>query len=332
MRRTLNILTGLMLPLLLTSCFKEDGMVLPHEQGAVLEGQVAEGGLYGTQVFYDLKENEVAASGPVTDWDLSFASAGDDWTIRLNSSKFMLAGNSNDTAFQQELVADNLDMGFDASHGDPDSTAIGDWVVKTEDTVWSRREVYLVDLGLDTMGNRLGNMKVQFETEGTDYRIRYARTDGSDEQVKMVRRDPLRESVCFSFQKGVVDVAPLPFDWSLLFTKYTTMLVTNEGENYPYIVNGVLLNPSGVTAALDTIHDFMEMDLADTLDLELTSRADVIGYEWKYYNFDAGVYTIVPEMHYVIRDRDGFYYKLRFIDFYNDTGVKGYPRFEYVRL
>ena len=150
--------------------------------------------------------------------------------------------------------------------------------------------------------------------------------------MKVVRRDPLLERVCFSFQKGVVDVAPLPFDWSLLFTKYTTMLVTNEGENYPYIVNGVLLNPSGVTAALDTIHDFMEMELADTLDLELTSRADVIGYEWKYYDFDAGVYTIVPEMHYVIRDRDGFYYKLRFIDFYNDTGVKGYPRFEYVRL
>jgi len=37
-------------------------------------------------------------------------------------------------------------------------------------------------------------------------------------------------------------------------------------------------------------------------------------------------------MNYVIRDRDGFFYKLRFIDFSNDMGEKGYPKFEFVRL
>jgi len=58
----------------------------------------------------------------------------------------------------------------------------------------------------------------------------------------------------------------------------------------------------------------------------------VIGYEWKYYNFDAALYTIEPGLAYVIRDRDGFYYKLRFIDFYSEGGEKGYPKFEYVRL
>lgn len=332
MHRLHTFLPGLITALLVTSCFQEDTMVVPHVQGDLLEGQVAMGGLYGTQVFYDLLENEVAASGPVTAWDLSFASSGERWTIRLNSSKFMVAGNSGDTTFTQDLVAAELDMKFDASHGDPDSTAIGDWVVQTGDTIWSRREVYLLDLGMDEAGNLLGFMKVQFETTGPDYRIRYARPPAADEQVRVINRDPQQESIYFSFQKGIVEVAPRSSEWSLLFTKYTTMLVTNEGENYPYIVNGVLLNPNGVAAALDTIHDFMEMELADTLDLQLTTRADVIGYEWKYYNFDAGVYTIVPGMNYVIRDRDGFYYKLRFIDFYNDTGEKGNPRFEYVRL
>lgn len=332
MRRIFTFLMGWMIALLLTSCFQEDTMVLPHEQGDLLEGQVDMGGLYGTQVFYDLRENEVAASGPVTAWDLSFASSGEQWTIRLNSSKFMVAGNSGDTSFAQELVAAELDMKFDASNGDPDSTAIGEWVVQTEDSTWSRREVYLLDLGMDEAGNLLGFMKIQFETAGPDYRVRYATPDGSGEQVMEINRDPQQKKIYFSFQKGIVEVAPRSSEWSLLFSKYTTMLVTNEGENYPYIVNGILLNPNGVAAALDTIHDFMELELADTLDLELTSRADVIGYEWKYYNFDAGVYTIVPGMNYVIRDRDGFFYKLRFIDFYNDTGEKGNPRFEYVRL
>jgi len=124
----------------------------------------------------------------------------------------------------------------------------------------------------------------------------------------------------------------MPDRWSILFTRYTTMLVTDEGENYPYLVVGALLNPNGVTAARDTIHDFLDLDINDVADLEFTIQADVIGYDWKYYNFDAGVYTIEPDKNYVIRDRDGFLYKLRFVDFYSDEGVKGYPTFEFVRL
>ena len=332
MRRLLICFIWALPPLLLPSCFKEDTRVPAHEQGDLLEGEVAMGGLYGTQVFYDLKDNEVAASGPVTAWDLSFACAEGAWTIRLNSSKFMYAGNTGDTSFLQQPVPGELEMKFDASHGDPDSTAIGEWLEQAEDSVWSRREVYLVDRGMDESGNLLGTMKVQFETAGPDYRVRFARPDGSGEQLVYIHRDTRKERTYLSFDRGVVEVAPPPGDWSLLFSKYTTMLVTNEGENYPYIVNGVLLNPAGVTAALDTIHDFAELSLADTIDLEMTTRADVIGYEWKYYNFDAGVYTIVPGMSYVIRDRDGYYYKLRFIDFYNDTGEKGHPGFEYLRL
>lgn len=317
---------------LFSGCFQEDTLVPPHEQGNLLEGSVAMGTLYSTQEYYDLHRNEVAASSPVIAWDLSFACSGDDWTIRLNSSKFMVAGNTHDTAFQQVPVADSLEMTFDASNGDPDSTAIDRWVVQSEDTVWSLREVYLVDRGIDDVGKKLGTMKVQFETLGTDYRIRFATPESPFPTTAEIYRDPSMDRVYFSFDNGEVEVAPAPDQWSLLFTKYTTMLVTNEGENYPYIVNGVLLNPRGTAAALDTIHEFSEITLSDTLGLVLTSRADIIGYEWKYYNFDAAVYTIVPGMNYVIRDRDGFYYKLRFVDFYNDTGEKGYPAFEYIRL
>jgi len=317
---------------LLTGCFLEDEMVPPHEQGDVREGSVAMGTLYATQVYYDLHGNREAASGSITGWDLSFACSGDDWTIRLNSAKFMYAGNSYDTTFQQELDAATLEMLFDASHGDPDSTAFREWLVQTEDSIWSNRHVYLVDRGMDEAGNPLGYVKIQFETSGEDYLIRFANNGSSVETTFEIHRDPQMDLVHFSFEEGMVDVAPVADQWSLLFSRYTTMLVTNEGENYPYIVNGVLLNPNGTAAALDTIHEFTEIGLSDTTVLELSTRADVIGYEWKYYNFDAGVYTIVPGMNYIIRDRDGFYYKFRFVDFYNDTGEKGYPAFEYVRL
>ena len=318
--------------LTLQSCFEEEEMVPPHEQGDLLEGQAALGPYYETQVYYDLNGNEEVTSSSIYDWDLSFESSAGGWIIRLNSAKFMLAGNSNDTLFSAELIMDDLEMKFDKSDGNPDSTAIGKWYEISEDSSWSHRHVYLVDRGSDKEGMTLGQKKVQFDMLGDDFLMRYADTDNIGDTTVLISRDPAMDQVYYSFDNGIVNIAPLPNQWSLLFSKYTTMLVTDEGEDYPYLVVGVLLNPNGIAAARDTIHDFMDIEADSIRGLEYTTQADVIGYDWKYYDFDAGVYTIEPDMNYVIRDKDGFFYKLRFIDFYNDEGVKGYPTFESARL
>jgi hypothetical protein len=189
-----------------------------------------------------------------------------------------------------------------------------------------------VDRGSDELGTPIGIKKVQFDILGDKYLVRYSNADNSQDTTVTIDRDPVMERVYFSFENGVMEIAPEPDQWSLLFTRYTTMLVTDEGEDYPYLVVGVLLNPNGVAAVRDTIHPFMDLNSDDLADQEFTTQSDVIGYEWKDYDFDAGVYTIVPDMTYVIRDRDGFFYKLRFVDFYSDLGVKGYPKFEFVRL
>jgi hypothetical protein len=328
--RYLFITLIIMLPL--TSCFQEEEMIPPHEQGDLEEGIASIGSLYENQVFFDLFENREVSSNNLSDWDLSFESLTGGWVIRLNSAKFMLAGNSFDTTFSATLVRDSLDMLFDKSDGNPDSTAIGPWFDYSEDSIWSLRQVYLVDRGTDAQGLPLGFKKVQFDIAANDFVMRYADPGNSGETVVRIVRDPSMDLVHFSFDTGIIDIAPLPELWSLLFTKYTTMLITDEGENYPYLVVGVLLNPNGVIAALDSIHDFTELDANVLTDLEFTKQSDVIGYDWKYYNFDDGVYTIVPGLNYVIRDRDGYFYKLRFVDFYNALGVKGYPKFEFVRL
>lgn len=307
-------------------------MVSPHEQGDLKEGVAALGPAYEKQVYFDLHGNVEVTSNYISEWDLSFESSTGGWLIRLNSSKFMYAGNSAETSFTTDLDPAQLDMRFDRSDGDPDSTAIGSWYQSEEDSTWSLKHVYLLDRGTDEQFNPLGLKKLQFDISGEDYLVRISNPDNSGDTTVLISRDPASDRIYFSFENGVVDIAPQPESWSLLFSKYTTMLVTNDGEFYPYLVMGALLNPHGVTAVQDTIHDFMDMTLADTVDLELTARADVIGYEWKYYNFDAGVYTIEPGMFYVIRDRDGFFYKLRFTDFYNDLGEKGHPKFEFIRL
>jgi len=322
----------LLLSLMITSCFKEDVMVPSHQQGNLEVGQASQGSNYERQVFYDLDRNVELRSNVISAWDLCIESIAAGGIIRLNSSKHMVAGNSYDTTFLQDLAKGDLDMRFDSSDGHPDSTAIGAWFIQGDESMRSHEYVYLVDRGRDEFNKKMGVKKVQFKTSGTDYLVRHANSDNTEELVSMISWNDDSGPVYYSFDSGIVDIAPQPAEWSLLFSKYTTMLQTNEGEDYPYLVTGVLLNPNGVTAALDTIHEFDDIELSDTIDLQLTMRTDVIGYEWKYYNFDEGVYTIVPGLHYLIRDRDGFYYKFRFIDFYNDTGEKGYPKFEYIRL
>lgn len=318
--------------LFLTSCFKEEEMVPPHEQGELEEGVAPMGSLYENQIYFDLSDNKEVTSNHMFVWDLSFESSTGGWVIRLNSAKFMLAGNSFDTTFVAELNQEDLNMKFDTSDGNPDSTAIGPWFEVSEDSTWSHLYVYLIDKGSDLQGLPLGFKKVQFDISGENFIMRFADPDNSGDTIVQIGRDPSMDRTYYSFENGIMDIAPEPDLWSLLFTKYTTMLVTDEGEDYPYLVVGVLLNPNGAAAALDTIHNFMDMSSDDILDLEFTQQSDLIGYDWKYYDFDDGVYTIVPDMNYVIRDRDGFFYKLRFVDFYSDQGVKGYPTFEFVRL
>jgi hypothetical protein len=68
------------------------------------------------------------------------------------------------------------------------------------------------------------------------------------------------------------------------------------------------------------------------LKLELSTKLDAIGYDWKAYNFDSGVYQVDTKKAFVLKDRKGFVYKFHFIDFYNNSGQKGAPKVEYQKL
>jgi hypothetical protein len=58
----------------------------------------------------------------------------------------------------------------------------------------------------------------------------------------------------------------------------------------------------------------------------------VIGYNWKSYDMNAGEYSINTNLNYILNDKDGRYFKLHFIDYYNSSGDKGYPKFEIQEL
>ncbi|MEA3503595.1 MAG: HmuY family protein, partial [Bacteroidota bacterium] len=134
---------------LFTSCFKEDEMVIPHEQGDLQIGVVELGETYYNQIFYDLSTNINVSSNIISKWDLAFECDENKWRIILNAAQMMYVGNTHDTSFSNISSSSGLNMLFDKSDGDMDSTAIGEWYYLDEGTTKSYKYVYVIDRGMD---------------------------------------------------------------------------------------------------------------------------------------------------------------------------------------
>ena len=325
--------TFIILLFILTSCFEEDTIVPPHDPGDLTIGEVELTETYKYQVFYDFETNSTIAQNLISEWDLGFETSDSGWHVILNTSKMMLAGNTGKTNFEDVNDKGEIAMNYDQSDGNLDSTAIGNWYELTEEIPGSKEFVYVVDRGTDEDFNMVGEKKVtfNFEDENT-YSVRFANLDGSGDQTMVIPKDTSVNFVCFSFEKGIVDIEPNKDNWDLQFGKYSTLLFTDVGDPYPYLVTGVLLNPYKTVAALDTINQFDEINFEIAEQQRLVKQRDIIGYEWKEYDFDNEMYTVDPEKIYILKNRIGFYYKLRFIDYYNSTGERGFPTFEFLRL
>ena len=336
MKSKLTILV-VILTFTLTSCFVEDEIInlppIPSTAGDLQYGQAALTQTYKYQVFYDLVTNTTVKTNLFSDWDLGFSTSDTSWDIRLNNAKRMYAGNTFNTNFEEVISETGIDMWFDRSDGNPDSLALGGWVDLSGGTPVSYNYVYVINRGYDENFLEAGYRKIIFETpEDNKYKIRFAELDGQNEISFTIEKDTVVNYVCFSFDNGIVDIEPPKNNWSLLFTLYQTLYQDLLGNYQPYMVNGALLNPHNVSANIDSLLEFYDITINDTYDFEFKTDLDIIGFDWKYYNFEEGYYSIVDGQNYLIKNNDGYFYKLRFIDFYNDSNEKGFPTFEFARL
>lgn len=329
----------LMLMILLSSCFKEDEKVEPYPRGNVVTRTIGMTEYYTYQIYFDLEDSTEVSSNNKNEWDIGFESGLEGSLIILNSSAFMYIGNSGSKDFEAVNDTTDLDWKYDKSDGDLDSTAVGNWFsISSDDTVYSN-QVYVVDRGFDDQANPRGHKKIVFlDVDETSYQFRFANLDGSDEVVAEVEKQSTVNFVCYSFENGgeVKFFEPDVDTYDLLFSQYTTLLYTDEGDPYPYLVTGVLVNRDVVEVAIDSSQNFHDLERSDIEGLELKSQLDVIGYDWKVLQGDVNSgnvsYNIVPNRNYIIRNRNGFVYKLRFIEFYNTLGEKGYPTIEFQLL
>jgi hypothetical protein len=329
--------------LLISSCFKEDDKIEPHDSGDVKTVEIALTPTYEYQVYYDLDAGQQVSENIKTEWDLGFEANHNAYHIILNSAKFMLVANTGLTDFDALLDTAGMVFKYDQPDGNLDSTAIGDWIYVNYDdsTVLYTHHVYIINRGYDEVGNFQGFKKVIFQSlEEGIYTLRFADLDGSDEHVASVNinEGPIVSFMSFSFDSGgsQLQLEPGRKEWTLQFTQYTSIVYTNTGEPYSYLVTGALSNRHYVGVAEDTLMNFDEITLEIARELSFDNSLDVIGYDWKVAVGDPTsgsiIYVTKTDINYIIRDYNGFHYKLRFVSFYNSGGDKGYPTFEYQRL
>ncbi|MCF8369196.1 MAG: HmuY family protein [Bacteroidales bacterium] len=329
-----QILYGILFLFLFSSCFKEDDPLPPFPEKTTTIEMTQ---YYRYQFYFDLGTNSVVSSNDKSIWDLGFECADSTWHIRLNTSAFMMAANTGLKDFEAVTDTTGMDWRFDTSDGNPDSTAVGEWLeMENEDTLYFNH-VYIIDRGLDHLGVYRGFRKIVFtKVDESGYYFRYARLDGSDYNEYHITRDPERNYINFSFENNGETLAlePPTTEWDLLFTMYTTLLYTDEGEPYPYILTGVLSNYGSVEIAFDSIIAYKDIQIDMVNGLDFSEEQDVIGYDWKYLDGDptqggSFSYQIHENWNYIIKNRNEVYFKLRFVRFYSDTGEKGYPTFTY---
>ena len=309
---------------LLAGCIKDELPVPVAPRGDASSHQVCMGNGYSQQIWFDLGSGAVVSENARADWDLAFESSTDGWRVMLNGARLMTAWNIGpmDITLAHDTVGMYEGRRIDAPSGDRDSTAVGDW--RNAD------DVYIIDLGYSANGLLLGQRKVRFlSVDPSAFTFESTALDGSDHRTASLTKDPARGSTYFSFTNGAVTIEPQLGTWDLLFTQYTHQFYD---PYLPYLVNGVLVDDARTRVARITDRDFAAIALTDTLAFPFEQRRNTIGYDWKYYSFETSSYTVVPDLSYIVQDAEGYFYKLRFLEFYGPQGKSGCPLFETVPL
>ncbi len=330
-----NFLVAACAGFILSSCEKKEPLYhLNIEPGQALVSTAGMGENYDKQVWFELSTSASSVNDP-GNWDLAFNAGSTNNAVYLNDYNNSHIYNTGTTDVTVPIVPSQIkDWRYDNPNGRWDSTGAGKWCDYSGGKLISRGNVYLVDRGEAATGGLRYFKLVLLNRDTKGYSIAVGLP--SDTVLKEVTIETVsaRNFLYYQFQRGQVDNEIRASEqWDLLFRKYRDYALntaTNEWE--PYMVTGVLLNPGKVLALQETSRAFRDIDLAYARSLKLSSNRNAIGYLWKTFDQTAGKYTVDTKKTYIIQDNKGSLYKLRFLDFYNDQNLKGYPKFEFQRL
>ena len=321
-----NILyAALLVGLFLSSCLKEETPVPVPVPGNVETTQIEIGWPYTNQVYYDCGTNAVVKTNTKYDWDISFECDTNGFHVLVNTARGIFVANQGDVSFASVTSVAGVDWLWDVPSGNLDSTAFGNWK--------NSNNVFIVDRQFNANGGHNGYVKIQLLTVNNQYyTFKYANLDGTDEVTYSISKDPNRSFIHFNFDNGgeILALEPNKDDWDLLFTNHYHKF---SNLPMPFVLTQVISNiHNNVEVAEDNNGNFGNITLLDTSNYVFTNFWDEIGYDWKIRNSQDNSFAIDANKSFVIKTTEKLFYKIRFLDFYNSIGNKGYPKFEIQKL
>lgn len=278
---------------------------------------VSTGGGSVEQQWYSLLNDQTEAAA-LDEWDLAFEMAGFTSAIRVNAAKGLVAYetpnvladwanvNTVDTA-NWTLIQDSdsswsvsaLSNGNNLSDPDGLNVGWGDYNMITH--VISGTKIYVIQLA---DGSTWKKLRINSLASGI-YSFTYANLDGSDSQEATLAKTSFtgKNFGYWSFAtNSTLDREPLAEAWDLLFTKYVQL------TPYVYPVVGVLLNKEVTALQVDGLPSAQ----ADWSMGEFSSNINVLGSDWKTYDFGQSTYVMAADRTYFVKDVPGNIWKIIF--------------------
>jgi hypothetical protein len=331
--------------LTLAGCLPEDKPYQLLPAADVQQARVVMGTQYDRRIYFDL-ETAAGFSVPTDIYDIAFENTTNGSRILLNGANFMKAYNTEVTEFDKvdtQTLKQTPDSLFrsDYPNGFPDSLSLlpALWALPSD----KYNAVYIVDRGMHKFKEESERFyKFQLLSQNKNsYTIKYGKLNETIGTTAVILKDyqTALRYINFSRQELFVEVEPANQKWDIVFTRYTHVYKNeplSSAIRYYSVTGGLINNFAGVQAQRlfprqpgYTPFDSLSIDKA--LTLPLSGALDVVGFDWKDYDFDRGFITN-PNRLYVLKTVEGNIYKLRFIDFLDDKGNKGTPYFEFQRL
>lgn len=335
MKRVLyNFFGFALISLAFSACLKKEQPLkvpeAPQQTGdfEIKNSQVSMGEKYETQIYFSLN-NGIVQSGPVAEWDINLTTAADNNELRLNGGKRVLIHATGNTNFAAINTVANIAEGawlYDNSGELPGTSGLG--YLHTNNRIG---EVLIVDDGDKNF------YKIQIlENTANAYKVKIGKLSDATGQEYVWEKDNNYNFVYYSFAGGLVKPEPPKTDWDLVFTRYRHIYYAynDDGSDFLYQVTGVLSNPYMTQCGEDTLtnYEFYDFDIEQAQKYTFFSDRDVIGFDWKNVNINTGAYTVNAKSIFVIQDQKGGLWKLHFVGFYDDGGIKGSPKFEFQQL
>lgn len=334
MNRYLIAFVGL---LLFSSCEKEEEK-LPGEYRYDMPGSanlVSENGVdYQMQVYFDLSSGENKGENKRDVWDLALGCNYPN--LFTNPGMLAKVASTGNSDFEATYDPDNFQFDHERSgHYFRKGRMMRDWEGNTFDD-----QVFIIDLG-KTMNNKSRGYKLfqMVAYDGNSYTIRFSNLDHSDEKELSVPVNTAFNHVyiSFDFPEEILNLEPAKEEWDLLFTKYMERLYDGE-DTLDYSVTGALINPYNTMGYFheesyaDSTWGYSDLSIEDVEANRYSTRTDVIGHDWKYYDLDVGGYSVQKDKCFFVKDSEELNYRFHFTGFYDTNGNKGGISFEYLQL